>query len=363
MTKATCERAFLFSAEGGVRDWIELAQKAPSALNSWFLMKILLVRLALVVTSFIGLVPARAVEPFGPHPVHLVVPSVPGGVHDVVGRLWAERARAQFSSLVIDNHGGVGGYIGALDVARSKADGNTLLLGSTSTQVLVPAQMSHPRYDPARDFDAIGLFATSQTTIAVHPSVPAQNLTDLVAYVRANPGKVSYGSTGMGSVTHMAGESFRRMAGGLDIAHVPYKGVGQGIADLLAGQILMMTPNATPQIIQLHRGGRIRILAVLGNSRLSAAPEIPTSAEAGMPGLLVPMFFGIFVPAGTPVAVVRQLDAINQRVIADPSFQQTLIAGGFQPMPGMGPERTRQYVSEEITRWTPIIKSTGATMD
>ena len=334
MTKATCERAFLFSAEGGVRDWIELAQKAPeppvtSALNSWFLMKILLVRLALVVTSFIGLVPARAVEPFGPHPVHLVVPSVPGGVHDVVGRLWAERARAQFSSLVIDNHGGVGGYIGALDVARSKADGNTLLLGSTSTQVLVPAQ----------------------------------NLTDLVAYVRANPGKVSYGSTGMGSVTHMAGESFRRMAGGLDIAHVPYKGVGQGIADLLAGQILMMTPNATPQIIQLHRGGRIRILAVLGNSRLSAAPEIPTSAEAGMPGLLVPMFFGIFVPAGTPVAVVRQLDAINQRVIADPSFQQTLIAGGFQPMPGMGPERTRQYVSEEITRWTPIIKSTGATMD
>ena len=304
-----------------------------------------------------------AQERYPTRPVHLMIPSIPGGVHDVVGRLWAERARTLFGSLVIDNHGGAGGYVGAVDVAQAKADGYTLLLGSTSTQVLVPAQIANPRYDPARDFDTVGLFATSLTSILVHPSVPVRNLTELVAYAKANPGKLTYGSTGMGSVTHMAGESFRRLAGGVDIRHVPYKGVGQGIADLVSGEISMLTPNVTPQMIELHRSGRARLLAVLGPARLKAAPDIPTAAEAGMPGLVVPMFFGIFVPAGTPAAVIAHLDVINQKVSTDEGFQRTLGAGGVEPMPGAGPERARRFVLDEIARWTPVIKATSARMD
>ncbi len=319
------------------------------------------VLLALVAVFGCG---ARAADERYPlRPVRLMIPSIPGGVHDVIGRLWAERARASFGALVIDNHGGAGGYVGAVDVAHARPDGYTLLLGSTSTQVLVPAQIPNPRYDPARDFDAVGLFATSLTSILVHPSVPVRNLTELMNYARANPGKLTYGSTGMGSVTHMAGESFRRLAGGVDIAHIPYKGVGQGIADLVSGEISMLTPNVTPQIIELHRSGRARMLAVLGAARLKAAPDIPTAAEAGMPGLVVPMFFGIFVPAGTPPAVIAQLDVINQRVSADESFQRTLVAGGFEPMTGTGPDATRRFVLDEIARWTPIIKTIGARMN
>jgi tripartite-type tricarboxylate transporter receptor subunit TctC len=306
---------------------------------------------------------ARAADERYPvRPVHLMIPSIPGGVHDVVGRLWAERARSSFGTLVIDNHGGAGGYVGAVDVAHSKADGYTLLLGSTSTQVLVPAQIPNPRYDPARDFEVVGLFSSSLTSILVHPSIPARNLTELVAWARANPGKLIYGSTGMGSVTHMAGESFRRMAG-VDVGHIPYKGLSQGITDLISGQIPMLTPNVTPQIIELHRSGRGRLLAVLGTNRLKAAPDIPTAAEAGMPGLLVPMFFGIFVPAGTPPAVIGVLEGINRKVAADESFQKVLIAGGFEPLTDVGAERGRRFVLDEINRWTPIMKATAARID
>lgn len=306
---------------------------------------------------------AHAAESYPVRPVRLMVPSIPGGVHDVVGRFWAEAVRADLGTLVIDNHGGAGGYVGAVDVARARPDGYTLLLGSSSSQVLVPAQISHPRYDPERDFAAVSLFASSLTAIVVHPDLPVHDLRELLAYIRSHPGQIAYGSTGMGSITHMTGELLIRLGGGLDMNHVPYKGLGQGLSDLLSGQLKVLTPNVTPQVLELHRSGKLRMLAVCGTERLGAAPEIPTAAEAGLVGLVVSMFFGIFVPAGTPAGPVERLARATERALAGEGFRRTLTASGFEPMIGFGPQRSERFVREEIARWTPIIRATGARMD
>jgi tripartite-type tricarboxylate transporter receptor subunit TctC len=168
--------------------------------------------------------PARAQEKYPARPVRLVIPSTAAGVHDVIGRLWAERVRPIFGAVVIDNRGGGGGVIAASDVANAAPDGYVILLGSTTTQVLAPTGMANPPYDPVKSFSAATVFAFSSTAIVINPAVPAKTLDELIAYAKANPGKLSYGSAGNGSSTNMAGELFKRLAGGLDIVHVPYKG-------------------------------------------------------------------------------------------------------------------------------------------
>ncbi|HVI65334.1 MAG TPA: tripartite tricarboxylate transporter substrate binding protein [Bradyrhizobium sp.] len=169
--------------------------------------------------------PAAAQDRYPLRPVRLVIPSVPAGVHDVIGRVWAERVKPQFGAIVIDNRGGGAGSIGANDVAHSAPDGYSILLGSTTTHVLVPPVMANPPYDPVKDFSAVAVFAYS-SSIVVNPSVPVRTLAELIAYAKANPGKLSYGSAGTGSITHIAGEYFKRLAGGLEIVAVPYKSFG-----------------------------------------------------------------------------------------------------------------------------------------
>src|SRR5215204_570477 len=197
--------------------------------------------------------PAFAQEQYPSRPIRLVIPSVPAGVHDVIGRLWAERVKPILGTIVIDNRGGGGGVIGANDVAHSQPDGYSILLGSTSTQVLSPAAMAQPPYDPMMSFTGVSVFSFSSTSIVVNPALPVHSLKELIAYAKANPGKLSYGSAGNGSITNMAGELFKRLGGGLDIVHIPYKGIGQGVTDLISGIIPMFSANATAQILDLAR--------------------------------------------------------------------------------------------------------------
>ncbi len=303
---------------------------------------------------------AVAQDGYPNRPVRLVIPSVPAGVHDVIGRLWAERVKPILGTVVIDNRGGGGGLIGANDVAHSPPDGYSILLGSTSTQVLVPAAMANPPYDPMKDLVAVAVFSFSSTSIVINPSVPATTLAQFIAYSKANPGKLSYGSAGNGSITNMAGELFKKLAGGLDIVHVPYRGIGQGVADLISGQIPMFSANATAQILDLHRAGKVRILSVNSAQRLKAASDVPTSIEAGLPGMVAQTTFGILAPAGTSREIVERLNQVTQQVMASEQFQNELLRIGFEPVLGVGGEKAAEVFKDELVRWTPILKANEA---
>jgi tripartite-type tricarboxylate transporter receptor subunit TctC len=301
--------------------------------------------------------PALAQEHYPARPIRLVIPSVPAGVHDVIGRVWAEKVKSQLGTIVIDNRGGGGGLIGANDIAHAPPDGYNILLGSTTTHVLITPVMANPPYDPVKDFSAIAVFALSSTSIVINPALPVRMLKELIDYAKANPGKLSYGSAGNGSITNLAGELFKQRAGGLDIVHVPYKGIGQAVGDLIGGQIPMLSANATAQILDLHRAGKVRILAVNARSRVKSAPDIPTAIEAGLPDMVAQTTFGVFAPAGTPRPILERINQVTQQALADETFQQELLRLGFEPVRDVGPDRAAGVFEDELVRWTPILKA------
>jgi tripartite-type tricarboxylate transporter receptor subunit TctC len=296
---------------------------------------------------------------FPDRPIRLIVPFSPGGATDVVGRIWAERMKPRFGTVVTENKGGGGGAIGAAEVARARPNGETLLFGNTSTQVLIPAISDHPPYNPVKDFQAVYIMANTPTSIVVHESVPARTLKELIDYAKANPTKLSYGSAGAGTMTNLAGELFKQLIGVTEITHIPYKGAAPGVADLAAGHIPMMTPNVGGPLLQFHRAGKVRILAISANRRLQAAPDIPTATEAGLPGMVAANFNGLFAPAGVPKDIVDALADETRKAMADPQVQQQMITSGFEPVLDSGPEPAQQEVASELARWTPIIKTTG----
>jgi tripartite-type tricarboxylate transporter receptor subunit TctC len=295
--------------------------------------------------------------------IRLVVPFSPGGATDVVGRLWAEKMKPVLGTVVTENRGGGGGVTGAAEVARAQPDGHTFLFGNTSTQVLIPAILSNPPYDPLKDFVGIYILCNSPTSIVVHESVPARTLAELIAYAKANPGKLSYGSAGAGTLTNLAGELFKQLIGAPDIVHIPYKGSAPGVADLASGHIPMMTPNVGGPLIDFHRAGKVRILAVNSTTRIKAAPDIPTAIEAGLPGMIAGNLNGLFAPAGISPAIVDRIAQATRQSMTDTDLQRVLIASGFEPILDSGPEATRQFISEELARWTPIMKATGFKME
>jgi tripartite-type tricarboxylate transporter receptor subunit TctC len=301
-------------------------------------------------------IPALA---FPDRPIKLIVPFSPGGATDVVGRLWAERMKAKFGTVVTENKGGGGGVIGATEVARSTPNGETLLFGNTSTQVIIPAIADKPPYDPVKDFQAIYMMAISPTCIVVHESVPAHTLKELIAYAKANPTKLSYGSAGAGTMTNLSGELFKELIGVPQITHIPYKGSAPGVTDLAAGHIPMMTPNVGGPLLQFHRAGKVRILAIAANKRLAAAPDIPTAIEAGLPGMVAANFNGLFAPAGVPKDIIDMLANETRTAMADKQVQDLMVTSGFEPVTDSGPEPAQKEVADEYARWTPIIKKLG----
>ena len=292
-------------------------------------------------------------------PIKLIVPFAPGGATDVVGRLWAEKIKPLVGTVVIENKASGGGAPGTSEVARAQPDGYTLLFGNTSTQVLLPVLMPKPPYDPVKDFAAISILCVSPTVIVVNEKVPVRTLRELIAYAKANPGKLSYGSAGAGTLTNLAGELFKELIGARDIVHIPYKGSAPGVADLAAGHIPMMTPNIGGPLIDFHRAGKVRILAVAHETRLKVAPDIPTAIEAGLPGMVASNFNGLFAPAGLPPAIVNQLAEATRQVMADAEFQRMLATSGFEPVADSGPQPAQRLVRDELARWTPILKATN----
>jgi tripartite-type tricarboxylate transporter receptor subunit TctC len=296
---------------------------------------------------------------FPERPIKLMVAFSAGGVNDVVARQWADRVKGELGTVYVENQGGGSGTIATGEVARAQPDGHTLLLGSTSTMVLNPMTMAKVPYDPAKDFVPIGILAVSTTSIVVHSSVPVKSLRELIAYAKANPGKLSYGSAGTGTMSNLSGELFKQLTGLGDLVHIPYKGAGPGITDLVSGHIPMMTPNVTGQILELHRTGKIRILAVNGAQRLAAAPEISTAIEEGVPGMIGLLFLGLFVPAATPKPVVDRITAVSQAVMSDPEFRKVLATSGLEAVPDSNSERARRFMDEELARWAPVVKAAG----
>jgi tripartite-type tricarboxylate transporter receptor subunit TctC len=318
-----------------------------------------MVALGLASLSTTALSPALAQSRYPERPIRLMVPFSAGGVVDAVARQWAERVKPHLGTIVIENQGGGGGTIATGEVARAQPDGYTALLANTSIMVLNPAIMPKVPYDPVKDFAPVSILAISASGIMIHPSVPARTLQEFVAYAKANASKLSYGSAGAGTMTQLAGELFKQMIGAPEITHVPYRGAGPSIADLVAGQIPMATINLTGQTVELHRTGKIRILAVTAPERLKGVPEIPTAIEEGMPGMVAQLFMGLFLPARTPRAIVDQVYEATQKTMNDQAMQKALVDQGLEPITNSSPDKVRTFIEEEVARWTPIVKAAG----
>jgi tripartite-type tricarboxylate transporter receptor subunit TctC len=296
-------------------------------------------------------------------PIRLVIPFPPGGAFDAVGRPLADKMKVLLGTLVVENIGGGGSSIGAATVARALPDGYTLLLGGTQTHVNEALLKGRPLYDPLKDLDPIAGVAANVLCIAVHPSVPAQTLPELIAYAKVNPGKLSYGHSGVGSIQHLAGELFKSLTATPDIIQVPYRGTGPVIADLVSGQIPMGIPGVTQQVIEFHRTGKMRVLAVTSPARLTAAPELPTAAELGLKAMVVRGSIGLLAPAGTRVDIVEQIERASRTAIAETGYQRLLNDAGIEPILDSNPEKFRQSLSDDVSRWGPIVKSLGIKTD
>jgi tripartite-type tricarboxylate transporter receptor subunit TctC len=297
----------------------------------------------------------RAQADYPDRVIKLIVPRLAGGVVDIIARQWGDKIHKILGATYIENMGGGGGTIGASFAARAPADGYTLFFGTTSELVLSPLT-SQQSYDPVTSFEPVSIICESVAAIVVNQAVPAANLGELVAYAKENPGRLNYGSAGAGTVSNLAGELFKREAGLPDITHIPYRGGSEAMSDLIADHIPIMTPMMSQTIIELHRQGRIRVLAVASERRLEAMPEIATAAEQGYPELIARLFVGLFAPATTPQPIIAQIDAATHVAMQDPDLQKNFSAAGFETVTNSDATSAAHYVEAEITRWKPILQ-------
>ena len=321
----------------------------------------------LALAAGIAALPALArrawAQSYPARPIRLVVPFPPGGAYDTIARPWAERMKPLLGTIMIENIGGGGGAVGAAQAARARPDGYTLLLGGATTHVTEALLKNRPQYDPLKDLEPVSAIAITAFALALHPSVPASDVKELIAYAKGNPGKLSYGSAGTGSLNHLTGETFKLKVGLPDLVHVPYRGAGPAIVDILAGQVPMIIPAMTNHVLELHRAGKLKVVAVTHGTRLAAAPEIPTAVEQGLTDLVTPNFIGIFAPAGVPKPIIDQVAQANRALLSDPDYRQLLVSGTFEPQAGLDPEAYRRYVESEVARWSPIVGTLGLKID
>ena len=288
--------------------------------------------------------------------VRLIVASSPGSGVDIVSRIVAQKLSAGLGQqVIVDNRAGAGANLGAEIAAKAPADGYTLLMGTPAHAINV-SMYSGLNYDIVRDFAPVSLVSTGQYVVIVHPSVPVQSVKALIALARSKPGDLAYGSAGPGNSTHLAGELFNSMAG-TKMLHVPYKGSGPALIELMSGQLQVMFANITAGLPHM-RTHRVRGLAVTGPKRSSQAPELPTVAEAALPGYAVTSFFGVLVPAGTPGAIIAKLNTEIIKAVRAADVQATLATEGAEAV-GSSPEEFAAYIRAEIPRWTAAVKTAG----
>lgn len=310
-----------------------------------------LLALALALAAPLGF----AADAFPDKPIHLVVPFAPGGDGDIIGRVWAKYMSAQPGvTIVVENKAGAGGAIGATAVARAKADGYTLVLGTSTTQIINPAVSKAPAYDGIADFALVGMLSANPTCVIVNPQLPVNNLKELTALIKSSPGKYAYGSAGPGTITNLTGELYKYKAGKIDLVHVPYKGGGPAMADLIAGHVPVITPILSSAVLAQHRAGKARIIAVNSPARLKAAPELATAIEQGVDDMRVEVFNAVFAPAGTPKDVMEVLRKASQKVVSDPGFVKELEKAGAELL---APADPQQYLMQESGRWKELIKA------
>ncbi len=315
-----------------------------------------LAALALLPLSFL----ARA-QAFPTRPVRFVVPYPPGGPLDAVARLLALRVGPQWSQpVIVENIAGAGGNIGAAAVAKAAADGHTLLMGAVATHAINPSLYASMPYDAAKDFIAVTQVASTPNVLVVNSQFPAQSVADLVAYARAKPGGLNYGSGSTGSAGHLAGELFNSLAG-VRMVHVPYKGAPAAMQDLIGGRIDLMFDNLASSLSQV-KAGRIRALAVTTAKRTPLAPDLPTLVESGLSGFDISTWFGIFVPAGAPKAAVDRIHADFTRALAEPEVREKLLGMGADSV-GSTPEAFAAFVAAEASKYARLVKASGANAD
>ena len=296
---------------------------------------------------------AQAQSDYPARPVKIVVPSPPSGGTDIIGRVLAQHFSKAFGQqFFVENKPGAGNMIGIESVARSAGDGYTLLMVA-STLALNSVLYKKVSYDPVRDFAPITLAATAPNIFIVNPSVPAKTLAELIALARAKPGQLSYGTPGVGTSPHMSTELMKSMAG-IDLQHVPYKGTAPALTDVIGGQICCMFSNALTALPHIQ-SGRVRALAVSGPKRLGAAPEIPTVAEAGVPGYAAMQWYGLVAPAGTPAAVVSRLNGEALKALKSDEMRRRLAADGAEPV-GTSPAEFGAFLKSELEKWTRVAR-------
>jgi len=298
---------------------------------------------------------------FPAKPVRLVVPFPPGGPLDTVGRAIAQKlAEAWGQSVVVDNRPGAGGNIGADLVAKSAPDGYTVVMGALSTHAVNPSLYPTMPYDAAKDFAPITLVAVTPNVLVVNPALPVRTVKELIAYAKANPGKLSFGSGSNGSAGHLAGELLKADAG-IDMVHIPYKGAAPAMQALLAGDTQLMFDNLASATAQV-KAGKLRALAVTTAQRSKLAPDLPTMAEAGVPGFDISTWFGLLAPAGTPADVIAKWNTDTVKILNSTDMRERLTAQGAEAAPTT-PAEFAQFIGRELAKYARIVKASGAKVD
>ncbi len=302
-----------------------------------------------------------AAQAFPSKPITIIVPFAAGGTTDILARIIAQGMGAELGqSVVVDNRAGAGGNIGGQVAARAPADGYTLFMGTVGTHAINAALYKKMPFDPIKDFAPLTRVANVPNLLVANPAQPFKTVQELIAYAKANPGKINFGSSGSGSSIHLSGELFKSMAK-VDMQHVPYKGSAPAVTDLLGNQIAIMFDNM-PSAIQHVRSGKLRAIAVTTARRSPELPDVPTIAEAGVPGYEATSWFGMFAPAATPAPVVAQLNATIVKVLAQPDIKKKLAEQGAEAA-GETPAQFADFIQKESVKWGKVVKESGASVD
>jgi tripartite-type tricarboxylate transporter receptor subunit TctC len=294
-------------------------------------------------------------------PVRLVVPFPAGGTTDILARAVAQKlSEAWGQQVIVDNRPGAGGNIGSDLVAKSKPDGYTLLMGTVGTHAINPSLYKNMPYDHVKDFVPVILVAGVPNVLVVNPSLPVHSVPELIAYAKANPGKLNFASSGNGTSIHLSGELFKAMTG-VEMTHVPYKGSAPALTDLIGGQVQLMFDNL-PSSLPFIKAGKLRALAVTSGARAAALPDLPTLAESGLPGFEASSWFGVLAPAGTPRDIVAKLNGAIAGWLASPEAKEKLLAQGAIAAGG-APEDFARHIGAETSKWAKVVKASGAHID
>jgi tripartite-type tricarboxylate transporter receptor subunit TctC len=318
-------------------------------------------RTLLLAAALAALPMAAFAQGYPSRPIRFVVPYPPGGPLDTIARLLGQKVSEGVKQpVIVENKPGAGGNIGADFVAKSLADGHTILMGAVATHAINPTLYAKIPYDPVRDFAPITQVASTPNVLVVNPSLPVSSVAELIAHAKANPGKLNFGSGSTGSAGHLAGELFNSLAG-VQMTHIPYKGAAPAMRDLIGGQIHLMFDNLASSLTQV-RAGRVKALAVTTANRSSLAPELPTVAESGLAGFDISTWFGIFAPAGTPREAITRLHTEFTRALAAPDVREKMLNMGAEPV-GNTPAEFAAFIRAEAGKYARVIKASGARVD